>query len=595
MKNQFYIVLILLFYSAAHLHAQCGDPGGFVFSTQQQIDDFASDNNGCTEIMGPVTISGSTITSLSGLSEVSVIHGNLQIQGTSLTTLDGLDDVEEIKGSLFIFVNNNLLNFEGLGSLTSLDGSFFVISNAALTSFAGVNNLETFGTGIEISDNQNLTSLAGINYPSCIPALTIGFNNKVSSLAGLENIKSVKGFLEISDMESLQSLEGLDSITHIEGGLTLLDNDSLTDMTGLNALTHIEGNLLVRGNTIMENFNGLDTLHAVYGNTTIERNDSLKSFTGLVEFDSIGGNLHIINNNTLLNANGLNKLEYCKNLLIEENDSLQNINAFASLTSVDGTININNNPKLQSLAGLNNVDPSDISDVDIFSCDMLSICQTNTICNYLSAGGSAEIVNNASGCDSIPQVLEQCLLAPLAVELLYFSGTIKDQVAELDWVTTTEYENEGFEIQKSKDGISWDVLDFVAGKGNSDQSTAYTYLDQNLLAGNNYYRLKQLNFDGEYSLSEIVVLKNEASDIQLEAFPNPTDEVLTVRIFNPSQKHIDLVLRDYLGRIIWSKSLDASVSDWSEQIRFDAKGIYLLTIQKGLERINKKIIITGKS
>ena len=138
MIKRIFTKLLLLCLAATSLNAQttCGDAGGITFTTQAMIDNFAVDNSGCTVINGSVTISGTGITDLDGLSEVSLIEGNLTISNTSLTTLNGLDDLEDVKGSLTVSLNDELLNLEGLGSLASLDGAFFLFLNDKLEDLA---------------------------------------------------------------------------------------------------------------------------------------------------------------------------------------------------------------------------------------------------------------------------------------------------------------------------------------------------------------------------------------------------------------------------------------------------------------------------
>ena len=93
---------------------------------------------------------------------------------------------------------------------------------------------------------------------------------------------------------------------------------------------------------------------------------------------------------------------------------------------------------------------------------------------------------------------------PLPITLLNFTVTKQGDNAQLNWATSSEENNKGFEIQRSTDQSTWTVLNFIAGAGNSQTEKDYQYLDQNLPAGTYYYRLRQVDYDGNSSFSKIV-------------------------------------------------------------------------------------------
>jgi hypothetical protein len=120
------------------------------------------------------------------------------------------------------------------------------------------------------------------------------------------------------------------------------------------------------------------------------------------------------------------------------------------------------------------------------------------------------------------------------VELTSFSATVNDEIVELNWITSTETNNQGFDIERSqmsevKSQMEWEKIGFVDGHGTTTQSQAYSFQDINVVAGKYNYRLKQIDFDGTFEYSNgIEVEVTSPSTFSLEQnYPNP---------FNPSTK-----------------------------------------------------------
>lgn len=125
------------------------------------------------------------------------------------------------------------------------------------------------------------------------------------------------------------------------------------------------------------------------------------------------------------------------------------------------------------------------------------------------------------------QVIVTVTASVLPVELVRFNANVKKNYISLEWQTASEQNNKGFEIQKSKDGLAWNILEFVEGKGTSDVFNTYASVDKLPTPGANYYRLKQLDFDGEFAYSKIVLVDfNQLNEVGM--FPNPVKSELTL-------------------------------------------------------------------
>ncbi|MBK9174987.1 MAG: T9SS type A sorting domain-containing protein [Flavobacteriales bacterium] len=109
----------------------------------------------------------------------------------------------------------------------------------------------------------------------------------------------------------------------------------------------------------------------------------------------------------------------------------------------------------------------------------------------------------------------------LPVELLHFSAAAEGMQVLLEWTTATELNNAGFHIERSSDGERYEAIAEVAGMGTTPIVTHYEALDREPLSGLSYYRLRQTDFDGTATYSDVVSVTIAKSE--LVAYPNPTD------------------------------------------------------------------------
>jgi hypothetical protein len=147
--------------------------------------------------------------------------------------------------------------------------------------------------------------------------------------------------------------------------------------------------------------------------------------------------------------------------------------------------------------------------------------------------------------------------SPLPIKLISFSATANADKVDLKWVTETEVNNDFFTIERSKDTRNWEVVTTVGGAGNSNQTIGYFDSDYSPVKGISYYRLKQTDFDGKYSYSNVVPVKyvKNNKDASISLFPNPVNRGEEVKIsFNDIiEEKILVVLRDAKGNEYFSK------------------------------------------
>jgi CshA-type fibril repeat protein len=159
---------------------------------------------------------------------------------------------------------------------------------------------------------------------------------------------------------------------------------------------------------------------------------------------------------------------------------------------------------------------------------------------------------NGAGVESNKAIYSVTADAPLAilpVELVYFTGSIIEDAAVLTWLTASELNNSGFEIEHSMNGIDFESIGWVNGNGSSNIPHTYGYKDQNLSLGVNYYRLKQIDYDGKVSYSQIISLEYK-TNLKVSIYPVPALNILNVNINLKDLNKVQLTIVDVSGRRI---------------------------------------------
>jgi trimeric autotransporter adhesin len=170
----------------------------------------------------------------------------------------------------------------------------------------------------------------------------------------------------------------------------------------------------------------------------------------------------------------------------------------------------------------------------------------------------------------------------LPVTITNFRGEQAGSVNKLFWNTSTETNNKGFELERSSDGISFTKITFVASKangGNSTSALSYIYDDVRPMSGANYYRLKQIDNDGKFSYSNVVLLIRKLTEITLTGvYPNPTTRELNVKITSPRAEKLTLVVTDLTGKVVMQQPMSVVIGDNQQQMNVAplAAGTYVV-------------------
>ena len=175
--------------------------------------------------------------------------------------------------------------------------------------------------------------------------------------------------------------------------------------------------------------------------------------------------------------------------------------------------------------------------------------------------------------------------SPLSTELVSLDISLKGRTAVLTWETATETNNQGFEIQRSRDGFEWETIAWQEGSGTSSTLSAYTYTDYNTYRGINYYRLLQLDFDGTSAYSSAVSITTTAVNT-IDIYPNPVSDFLVVSGLD-GRTMDEIVIHDLNGKEVLRLTDTNNVVDVSNL----QPGMYVAVIIAGFDEKFIKLMI----
>jgi len=187
------------------------------------------------------------------------------------------------------------------------------------------------------------------------------------------------------------------------------------------------------------------------------------------------------------------------------------------------------------------------------------------------------------------------------VELTSFTASADYGVVELSWITATETNNQGFEVQRSAGG-EFETIAFVNGNGTTTQPQAYSYTDRAVNVGSYSYRLKQVDFDGTFEYSGVVEVDvpTPAVFAMDQNYPNPFNPSTMISFRLAVDSKVSMTVFNVLGQEVASL-LNGNLVAGSHQVNFDASslnsGVYMYRIEaSGIDGTNfvdvKKMILT---
>lgn len=186
--------------------------------------------------------------------------------------------------------------------------------------------------------------------------------------------------------------------------------------------------------------------------------------------------------------------------------------------------------------------------------------------------------------------------ALLPVQLIQFTANPVNTDVLLNWATASETNNKGFVIERSVNGEEFEYVNFVKGKGNSTNTSKYSYSDASALDKTStlYYRLKQVDLDGAYTYSNIVKVSIfNTEPFAVTVFPNPFTDNFQMELVTPENGLAQVSISDITGKEIWKTTLNPLAGKnlfTMDNMGTLHGGIYFIKVSQGNSQSVSKIV-----
>lgn len=211
--------------------------------------------------------------------------------------------------------------------------------------------------------------------------------------------------------------------------------------------------------------------------------------------------------------------------------------------------------------------------------------------------GEAIVGANSNGAIIITTGMQQPEQAGgLPIELLAFTAKLQEGVVQLEWLTNLEIQSDHFVIERSVDGITYEVIGEVKAAGYSDSPSNYIHNDiqaAHLGMSVLFYRLRQYDLDGEFSLSPTVQLSlSEAPTSLSSLFPNPASTEAFLRYQTEEKASPKCILSTAEGKVIEQKQLESGAGIHTIPVHDLSEGIYFVKFSSSKYQKTHRLIVT---
>ena len=208
--------------------------------------------------------------------------------------------------------------------------------------------------------------------------------------------------------------------------------------------------------------------------------------------------------------------------------------------------------------------------------------------NASSESGDLEIEDIDGGDVDVGAVLTASLVLPVNIDA--FTARAVGKQAEIQFSTATEQNNSHFLVQRSGDGRDFKTIGRVEGKGDSDRLVAYTFVDERPIAGVNYYRLQQYDFDGASEVfGPVAVYFAEPTSEGPKVWPVPASDELQIDLPD-SQQAWELSVFNLNGQLLLQRTAAPGLNRTSLALQALPAGTYLLRWKNGRSTGQQKFI-----
>lgn len=266
----------------------------------------------------------------------------------------------------------------------------------------------------------------------------------------------------------------------------------------------------------------------------------------------------------------------CTNFIISATHTVK-INAFNNIGVTNGSVTINGT-------------------LDLCGAPFATLSLTNTPLTVvggsitgdanglITSGGSAYALNLGFG---ITGTFAQIVAAGglnasgglLPIELLSFYATTQTNSIALHWQTALEVDNDYMAVERSRDGKAFEEIGRIAGKGTTDLVQEYRFFDEKPFPGLNYYRLRQVDFDGTTAYHRVIAVVFGAFNNDLSVFPTVAKEQVFIHWNKPLKQEVTVQVIDISGQVLTRQQLEAETQSTSLRVDQLPSGHYFLHIR----------------
>lgn len=219
---------------------------------------------------------------------------------------------------------------------------------------------------------------------------------------------------------------------------------------------------------------------------------------------------------------------------------------------------------------------------------------SSTLISEGTGGGATNLWTAGTGTVTGPTTLGT---PPLPIELLTFSAEPNGENVAVKWVTATESNNDYFTVEKTKDFVNFETVSILDGAGNSIAAINYETVDNSPFNGVSYYRLKQTDYNGDFTYFPYVGVEFKSNmEFSFDVYPNPNSgENINLNLRSTEDLEVLVVVYDMTGKESYSRIIVTSTQgenvyaiDPNQKL---SKGVYLVTATSNQSIYSKRLVV----
>ncbi|MCG8328749.1 MAG: T9SS type A sorting domain-containing protein [Chitinophagales bacterium] len=179
----------------------------------------------------------------------------------------------------------------------------------------------------------------------------------------------------------------------------------------------------------------------------------------------------------------------------------------------------------------------------------------------------------------------------LPIELINFSAKLTQNHILLQWQTAVEINNNYMAIERSIDGKHFQEIGRVDGAGTTSEVQNYTFTDRSPLFGNNYYRLRQVDYDGATEFHNVISIEYRSENTSIQLAPNPASDRLSIQLAQADDQALNIVLYNLYGQAMYKNTIAAGQTQYDIDLSYLNTGQYILEVYKDTKPLLQERII----